>query len=327
VGGVPQGVESDRGYLNYQLQAKELMNCLIIGYGSIGARHAGILKEMGHSVNVVSKRTLREFPCYQSIKEALADRKINYVIISNETFEHYSSFMELNELGYSGKLLIEKPGFFETYPLPESGYKNVFVAYNLRFYPAIQKLRELLQNEQIYSICAYAGQYLPDWRPGTDYSKSYSSSQSRGGGVLRDLSHELDYLIWLLEGWERVTAIGGHFSPLDITSDDVFALAMVTPRCPVVTVQLNYLDRMARRFIVVNTAEHTIEADLIKGTIMIDRNFESFDIEKNTTYQIMHKSIMDGGCETVCSLAEGVEVIRLIEAAELSNEKIGWIER
>jgi len=303
------------------------MECLVIGYGSIGARHAGILKEMGHSVNVVSKRNLKEFPCYQSLKEALAEKKINYVIISNETFKHYSSFMELNELGYSGKLLIEKPAFSETYSLPESDYKDVFVAYNLRFHPAIQKLRELLENDQICSICAYAGQYLPVWRPGTDYEKSYSASQAKGGGVLRDLSHELDYLLWLLEGWKRVSALGGHFSPLDISSDDVFALTMDTLRCPVVTVHLNYLDRKGRRFIVVNTAKHTIQVDLVSGSIMMDRNFESFDIEKNATYQIMHKSIIDGGCKTVCSLADGLEVLRLIEAAEMSSKKIEWIDR
>lgn len=303
------------------------MECLVIGYGSIGTRHAGILEGMGHSVNVVSKRKLKEFPCYQSIKEALLEKKVNYAIISNETFKHYSSFMELCELGYTGKLLIEKPVFLETYSILESDDRNVFVAYNLRFHPALQKLRKLLQNEQIISICAYAGQYLPDWRPGGDYSKSYSASQAKGGGVLRDLSHELDYLLWMLDGWERVTAIGGHFSTLDIVSDDIFALAIVTPRCPVVTVQLNYLDRLARRFIVVNTASHTIKVDLIKGSITVDHELESFVIKKNTTYQLMHKSILEGDDETVCSLADGIEVVRLIEAAENSNEKIEWIER
>jgi ketol-acid reductoisomerase len=48
----------------------DLVDCLI-GYGSIGARHATPLKEMGHSVHVVSKRDITDFPCYKSIKEAL----------------------------------------------------------------------------------------------------------------------------------------------------------------------------------------------------------------------------------------------------------------
>jgi len=113
------------------------------------------------------------------------------------TCNHYNSFMELNESGYSGKLLIEKPVFLEPCPIPQSGFEKVFVAYNLRFHPVIQKLHEFVKGKEVYSIQAYVGQYLPDWRPGTDYSKCYSASKAQGGGVLRDLSHELDYINWI----------------------------------------------------------------------------------------------------------------------------------
>jgi len=98
-----------------------------------------------------------------------------------------------------------------------------------------------------------------------------------------------------LGGWKRLAAQGGHFSPLEINSEDVIALIMETPRCPVVSAQLNYLDRMTRRFLVVNTAEHTIEADLIRGTLTIDNSIEKFNIEKDMTYRQMHKSILEGG--------------------------------
>ena len=212
--------------LSYQLRANQLMNCLIIGYGSIGARHANILKEMWHSVHVVSKRDVKDFPCYKSIKEAVQNRDFDYVVISNETYNHYNSFIELNELGYSGKLLIEKPVFLEPRPTPQSDFENVFVAYNLRFHPVIQKLHEFLNGKEIYSIQVYVGQYLPDWRPGTDYTRSYSASKAQGGGVLRDLSHELDYINWIAGGWKRVAAIGGKFSDLQIDSDDVFVLLL-----------------------------------------------------------------------------------------------------
>jgi hypothetical protein len=104
-------------------------------------------------------------------------------------------------------------------------------------------------------------------------------------------------------------------------------MSMVTPRCPVVTLQLNYLDRMTRRFIVVNTAEHTIEADLIRASLTIDRTVEAFDVGKDMTYRVMHKSIMDGGCDKLCSYDEGVEVLRLIEAAERSIEQERWIQK
>jgi len=60
------------------------MNCLIIGYGSIGERHAFILNEMGHSVHVVTKRDVKDFPCYKTIKEVLQSKDFDYAVISND---------------------------------------------------------------------------------------------------------------------------------------------------------------------------------------------------------------------------------------------------
>jgi predicted dehydrogenase len=303
------------------------MNCLIIGYGSIGARHANILKEMEHSVHVVSKRDITDFPCYKSIKEALQSKDFDYVVISNETYKHYESFTKLRELGYSGKLLIEKPVFLEPRSLPQSGYENVFVAYNLRFHPVIQKLHEFLNGKGIYSIQVYVGQYLPDWRPGTDYTKSYSASKAQGGGVLRDLSHELDYINWIAGGWKRVAAIGGKFSDLQIDSDDVFVLLLEMENYPVASVQMNYLDRNARREIIVNMKDHTIKADLILSTLEIDGEVSEFEIDRNLTYTVQHNAILNGDYSTACTLKQGMDVLSLIHAAELASKKQKWINR
>lgn len=303
------------------------MNCLIIGYGSIGARHANILKEMGHNVYVVSKRDVKGFPCYKLIKEALQNKDFDYVIISNETYNHYNSFVELNELGYSGKLLIEKPVFLEPRSLPQSGFEKVFVAYNLRFHPVIQKLREFLNGKEIYSIQVYVGQHLPSWRPGTDYTKCYSTSKAQGGGVLRDLSHELDYINWIAGGWKRVAAIGGKFSDLQIDSDDVFVLLLEMENCPVACIQMNYLDRKARREIIINLKDHTIKADLIHSTLEIDEEMTRFEVERNLTYTKQHNAILKGDYSAACTLKQGMDVLNLIHAAELASNNQEWINR
>ena len=36
-----------------------------------------------------------------------------------------------------------------------------------------------------------------NWRPKQDYHTSYSAYKNKGGGVLLDLSHELDYATWI----------------------------------------------------------------------------------------------------------------------------------
>ena len=303
------------------------MNCLIIGYGSIGIRHADMLKKMRHSVHVVSKRDIKDFPCYASIKEALKSKNFDYVIIANETYNHYNSFIELNESGYSGKLLIEKPVFLEPCLIPQAGFENVFVAYNLRFHPVIQKLHEFLRSKEIYSVQVYVGQCLPDWRPGTDYTRSYSASRAQGGGVLRDLSHELDYINWIAGGWRRVAAIGGKFSNLQIDSDDVFVLLLEMENCPVASVQMNYLDRKTHREIIVNMKDHSIKADLLHSTLEIDGEVTSFEVEKDITYTMQHNAILNGDYSNACTLKQGMDVLNLIHAAESASKKQKWINR
>jgi len=303
------------------------MNCLVVGYGSIGARHAAILRKMGHSVNVVSKRNVEDFPCNKTIKEVLAKKNIDYAIISNETYKHYESFIELFELGYSGKLLIEKPVFINYLSLQHADFKSVFVAYNIRFHPIIQKLREFLKENEICSIQAYVGQYLPNWRPGTDYTDSYSASKAQGGGVLRDLSHELDYINWITGGWRRVAAIGGKFSDLQIDSDDIFVLLLEMENCPVASVQMNYLDRNTHREIIVSMKNHSIKADLLHSTLEIDGEVTSFEVERDITYTIQHDAILNGDHGTACTLKQGMDVIKLIHAAESASKKQEWINR
>ncbi len=304
-----------------------ILNCLIVGYGSIGKRHAYILNKMGLSVQVVSKTNFIDFPCYDTIKKAFAEKKFDYVIISNETYKHYESFIECKKLGFSGKILIEKPVFLKPSPIPQSSCENVFVAYNLRFHPIIQRLHEFLNDKEIYSIQAYVGQYLPDWRSGVDYTKSYSASKVRGGGVLRDLSHELDYINWISGGWKRVAAIGGKFSDLQIDSDDVFVLLLEMGNCPVASVQMNYLDRIARREIIIILKDHSIKADLIHGTLNIDGEVTLFEVEKDLTYTKQHNAILKGDFSTACTLKQGVDVLKLIHAAESASKKEKWINR
>ena len=303
------------------------MNTLVIGYGSIGARHARILMELGCRTSVVSRRKV-DFPnAFDDLAAALEAEAPKCVVIANETSQHQRTLSELAKLGYKGTVLIEKPLFHQYAALPPHSFKDVFVAYNLRFHPIIRRIKALLVDEQILSVQVYVGQYLPDWRPNSDYRTCYSASAEQGGGVLRDLSHELDYLCWLLGGWERVSAIGGHFSPLEISSDDIFMLLMATPLCPAVTVQLNYLDRLGRRFMIINTVQHTIEADLGKGTVKVDSGSESFSIERDQTYRQMHEAILSGKTDTLCTLNEGLEALRLIAASELAAKNREWVNR
>lgn len=303
------------------------MNCLIIGYGSIGHRHASILRELGHEIHVVSESSTKDFPFYHSISAALAEKYFDYIIVSCETSEHYGCYIELVNRGYSGKVLIEKPVFSELPATIPPASKNVFIGYNLRFHPAVKKLRELFFRKRLYSVHVYAGQYLPGWRPDGDYSKSYLASRAKGGGVLKDLSHELDYITWMAGDWKRVAAIGGRFSHLEIDSDDIFSLLMETENCPVVSIQLNYLDLIARREIIIQAKGMSVKADLIGNTLDVNGEITRYSSERNLSYTVQHREILEGSRSDACTFTEGINILKLIHAAEEASKCGTWVQR
>jgi predicted dehydrogenase len=300
---------------------------LVVGYGSIGARHSRLLNELGCSTAVVSRRQIDFQLVYSNLASAIEAHRPGYVVLANPTSEHHRVLAELAAPGFAGRVLVEKPLFECLRPLPLHAFRSLAVAYNLRFHPVIQRLRNLLAGETVLTVQAYVGQYLPDWRPDTDYRQSYSASKIQGGGALRDLSHELDYLGWLFGDWRAMTALGGQVSPLEIDSDDIFVLLMQASRCPVVTVQVSYLDRVARRHIVINTENHAIEANLIDGTVTVDRQVERFDVGRDQTYLEMHSEFLGGDATILCSIEEGLATLQLIEAAEQANRLKEWVKR
>lgn len=303
------------------------MVCLIIGFGSIGSRHASILKAMGCEVHFVTKRKTVEYPCYKSIEEALEKNTYDYIIVSNPTCDHGQTYSAFRKLNVQSKVLIEKPLFSYLPPRPTEKFQNIYVAYNFRFHPIIQKVKKFLEGKKLYSVQAYAGSYLPEWRPGTDYSKCYSAIKEKGGGVIRDLSHELDYINWFTGGWKRVSAIGGKFSNLDIDSDDIFALLIESEKCPVIDIQINYLDRKAQRTFNICLENHSVKADLIEGWLEMDGEIERYEIERNLSYTLMHESMLNNDLKDICSFEEGLDIVELIEAAEASVEKGMFIKK
>ena len=291
------------------------MKALVIGYGSIGSRHVRLLQDLGLTVAVVSRRAIDHENVYPSIASAIHDFKPEYCIIASRTREHLDDFTILAGTGFSGKVLVEKPLFASNCAVPDNTFSHIYVAYNLRFHPVLQRFSALLANTRPYFVHAYVGQYLPDWRPGTDYRQSYSAIRAEGGGVLRDLSHELDFLNWILGGWHNLTALGGKVSDLDIDSDDVFSILFETKRCPVVSANLNYLDPKLTRQILALTNHGAIRADLANGTVTFEDKTEHFVVDRDTSYIAQHNAVIGNG-SCLCTLAEGLAVTKMIEASE-----------
>ena len=303
------------------------MRALVIGFGSIGQRHARVLAGLGLDVAVVSRRPVDHPRVYADVVQALTEWRPGYVVVASRTAEHAHDLDLLAGLGFDGVVMMEKPLFDHVHPLPTHRFARAYVGFNLRFHPVITAFRQRLAGLDPVALHVCCGSYLPDWRPQADYRKGYSAIKAEGGGVLRDLSHEIDYTLWFLGGWTSLTAAGGHLSGLEIDSDDAFALILRTPKVDLATITLDYLDTRPRRQILALTNSGSLKADVVAGTLeWCGEVVECFTVARDDTYVAMHHAVLENDETTLCTLAEGAEVTTVIDAVEAAANK-QWVSR
>jgi len=212
---------------------------LIVGYGSIGKRHLRIVRTLlpDADIRVLSHQPLEATLEYangtmSTLGEALSFAPQAAVIATPSTF-HLNTAQPLAEAGVH--LLVEKPlassleGVGRLLATCAFQKLVLMTAYNLRFLRSLQEFRRLIQSRivgKVVSVRCEIGQYLPSWRPGTDYRKGVSASRELGGGVLLELSHEIDYLRWIFGEIAWIHATLSKQSDLDIDVEDTAHLIL-----------------------------------------------------------------------------------------------------
>jgi len=209
-----------------------LKKILIVGLGSIGLRHLRIAREIfpESRIAVLRHKETNEIPegadeIFFNLLHAI-EFQPQIAIICSPASTHIEISRALVKQGIH--TLIEKPISNEQKGLEELNCEAVenncviAVGYNLRFLPSLQKFKDLIDKNfvgDVYSVRGEVGQYLPSWRK-TDYRKTVSAQKILGGGVLLELSHELDYLRWIFGEVDSVQAQLSRQSQLIIDVED-----------------------------------------------------------------------------------------------------------
>ena len=293
------------------------MKSAVWGMGSIGSRHYSVLENMGHQVASVSSHLLRENN-FTSIEDCLDKFNPEYIIVSKITGEHFNCLQKLDKLNFKGHVLVEKPLFISTLKDRPTYSYSCGVGYNLRFHPFLIKLKKSLANIKVDQVMAHCGQYLPDWRPGTNYRDSYSASKEQGGGVLRDLSHELDYLNWIFGLSDNISGSILKLSDLEIETEDTVNISMTQEYSAETKVELNYTVKVPRRTLEIKHPQGEIFVDFIKGSYSKNGEIETIKIDRNHTYTEMHLDFLNKK-EIVASYEEGYQVLEMIQRIENSK--------
>ena len=261
----------------------------IIGYGSIGKRHIRNLVTLGYKNIILLRKIGSEnengFEEYSDI-ETFINKKPDAVIIANPTSLHYDYLFAL--LKENINLLVEKPLVSTISELKSIQdqlirYSGVgMTAYNVRFHPCVKEVQKILENKilgKLYSARFFVGQFLPNWHPSIDYSKSYSANQELGGGVLFDLIHEIDlacYLVGVPTG--PIAYQVDNISDLQIETEDMAELLYRTSDNSFVSIHLDYLTHSYQRYIEIIGKHGSLRADLYSNKVTV--TFESGETDE-----------------------------------------------
>ena len=287
---------------------------LIFGFGSIGIKHANLLRRLKKISNVLifSKRRNKKFNSTNHILDIL-EYNPDYILVCSETYQHHQS-IKIIEKNFKNKIvLVEKPLFHKSL---KCSFKNnkYYVGYNLRFHPVIKFLKNKIKQKEIFSVSIFCNSFLPKWRKNIDYFNSYSSSKKRGGGVLLDLSHEIDYLQWLFG--KDIKIEYKKISNLKIKSEDI---AQVIGKIKSINFYLNltYFSRFEERRIIIDSKTETIIGDLINCNIKIlnNNNLKIIKFKNNIyqTYVDQHLAILNNQSKNLCSIKDAKNTVSFIE--------------
>jgi len=311
------------------------MRAVVVGAGSIGLRHTRVLSSLGPEVEIVSRRDRptgldEHVPVHRSLNDALAAGSVDHVVVATETADHLRTLVELADAGFSGTVVVEKPLTDRPADVPPLPFRACVVGYQLRLHPAVLAARELMAGDSVLAVHAQVGQHLADWRPGRAVGDSASARVEDGGGVLRDLSHELDLVLWLAGDWSRVAAFGGRSGALgpDVATDDRWGILLELAGGATATVHLDALDHVGQRRMTLVGQRTTVAIDLIAGMVRtaghgtaartVHAAPEVGESARDALLADLHRAVLEGTTAGLCSIAEGVEVVRLIEAVERS---------
>jgi predicted dehydrogenase len=293
---------------------------LVVGAGSIGQRHAANLASLGARVELLPWRRFNS-------KDLASRTDIAALVIATAT----PIRLELIEL--CGKrewpFYAEKPLAWreEQVKAIEAAAQPVadrsLVGFMLRYHPAVRAVASLDLSD-LYRFEAEIGHDVRQWRSNWRFSSSYAAA-AEGGGVLLDLSHELDLASALFPGLcvHDVRCLGhDRFPGVDFAT----TIQLTTPSGAAGTVALDYLAPVPVRRLTLCGTHRRIEVDLLSGRLCelsaAGEEQQSFAVERNGLFlQAMAEFLQLAAGEELASdplrpvLAQMGESSRLITAA------------
>lgn len=314
----------------------DVINVAIIGKGSAASRHERVAKRISSKIRT-SVFSSRDFEMY--LDGGKSRRPFNNLdvfdaaIIASPAPQHLrqASFF----LDNSRPVLIEKPLasdlrelklFFERFKLSQH---LIQVGYPLRRSSGMSLIHEFLSSGELGGIKrveVVCHSFLPNWRT-ISFWDSVSSKKSLGGGVLNELSHELDYVQDLFGDlvYESGNLTYGDESGLEV--EEAAYLKLSGSSQEPIGIDLNFWSRAEDRSCTIFAEKGTLKWSLSLGSLTVEKNnktHKSFSLDD--TLERMFESQMKAFIDLVqnplnkssinSELYDAIRVVEIIDQAK-----------
>ena len=312
------------------------MRGVVIGKGSIGIRHSGLLRtlfpeaEHSHIGSRDFDAQLKEFSDGEILPTPMVDA--DFVIVASPSTRHLDHVTESIRRGLP--VLVEKPltsrlqDAKQLVTVAKNADAFMQVGFVLRFSDGYEAVKDSVMCrgiEGIEYVTITAHSYLPNWRPGTDFREGVSARADLGGGVLREVSHELDYAIAIL-GPLRVLSANLTSSPnISLDVDTGAVIHAVTESEAKVTISLDMANPALERSceIIWRNGER-LRWDLAENSLSIQdssgvTNHRRFSDSRDHWYEAQLLAFLraiDGKSTPSPSIDDGLLVMECIDTIE-----------
>lgn len=320
------------------------MRVAVLGCGSIGRRHLRNVRALGHGDLVAfdpspDARAVAagETPArYCDSLDAVWRERPDVAIITSPPNAHTE--LVRAAVAHGCHVFVEKPlssavdGLDDIAADIERRRLVTMVGCNMRFHPGPTRVRTLLDDGAIGSPLSariYAGSYLPDWRPGTDYRNAYSANAAEGGGAILDFIHEIDLALWYLGDAVPVGCATVPAAAIGLEVEGSADILLRHQSGAVSNVHVSFIQRDYRRGCEIAGTDGTVRWDFGEPHVRVFRAsaWETIPHAPDWTINQMYLDEMShflehaqAGGQTCCPLTQGLAALRVALAAKSMAE-------
>ena len=327
------------------------MIALFVGLGSIGQRHLNNFKSIiGDGAEILVYRETdrnalikngRVIPCVslqhhygftqvRTLNDGLKE-KPDVVFITNPSSKHLRIALKAAQKGCN--LFIEKPlshtlrGVDLLVKIVNLKDLVVTVGYQMRFHPCYKFVSKILSEKKYGDVISASfewGTYLPNHHPYEDYRRGYAANKKLGGGAVLGLSHEIDIICSFWGQPEKLYAVGGKLSYLDMDVEDTVSILMGFKRGSLifpVTLFLSYAQTKEIRKFRIQLEDALVLCDLLNNRVTLFENSNEIIIQKDFSNLKRNDLFMEEMSEFInavrkkqqssISLYDGIEALKL----------------